>query len=715
MGTGPLQGPEHSDAPPKTVTHLHSVALRVPGNNNYLTVGGQQPLRLIAPFGFSSAADLGLDLERHITSLAEAGADAVQELSTIGPYRELRPRLTANVGVAYGTVLTYELVSRLGKVTPVTEAVATELAVQVLDEQCTQGISYTTIHASLSRSLLASTGESRRRRAIAVPSRAAGMLMTLMRRHLIDNPLFLAWPELVAILRKHKVAVSMGSSLRPAAICDAMDEAQRQEIRAQSTLVSLAHREGVQVLVEGLSHALPRDIARYIALVHEACEGAPATALGPLPTDVAAGRDHIAAVIGIVFGRLAGLASVNVVTSKEHLTMPTTGDMVEALAAGRVAAYVADAIQAGRSSPRDRLMSEAREALDWTAQAQYALFPELVKALSPEKEGTPCTICAGRCPHLVRNTWPTAVEPQRQAPSLRQILEEALAPVKCKAEVIWFGSLAHRQQSGELDSAGLAGSDIDLTILSEDAEETSALLGRTLWDISIQLARSNYGSHISIVSETPKTFLRRLDQRPDLWNAIWREGYSLATNDSILNRIQRSEVRHVSGNLLVRYAVRSLELAVLQIALASMSRAPRSALDQILKRKADGAFGPLSLAMGSFLRDKELSRRSVLSFLGRSNFAAIDSDEGNAKAQLDRLLRLINLTLAEARASSLPMAEARTRVKKLGTLISSAVANWSTFRLAPETAHSLLYQTGPQYSFLRWAFLEGGSIQIFKQ
>jgi len=28
-------------------------------------------------------AELGMDLERHVTSLAEAGADAVQELSTV--------------------------------------------------------------------------------------------------------------------------------------------------------------------------------------------------------------------------------------------------------------------------------------------------------------------------------------------------------------------------------------------------------------------------------------------------------------------------------------------------------------------------------------------------------------------------------------------------------------------------------------------------------
>src|SRR6266446_7320392 len=45
-------------------------------------------------------AELGMDLERHVTSLAEAGADAVQELSTIGQYRELRPR-TPGLGVTH--------------------------------------------------------------------------------------------------------------------------------------------------------------------------------------------------------------------------------------------------------------------------------------------------------------------------------------------------------------------------------------------------------------------------------------------------------------------------------------------------------------------------------------------------------------------------------------------------------------------------------------
>lgn len=708
----------------KTAGHPRRVMLRIPGSRDTLAVGAREPMRLVAPFGYSSAADFGIDLERHVSALAEAGADAVQELSTTGPYRSLRPRICANIGIPYGTVLAYEYFDRLRKVSVVTEAIATQLAVEILEEQCALGLSYSTIHAALSRRLLASTEKSRRHRAIAVPSRSAAMLMTLMRRHRIDNPFFLAWPELVRILRKYDVAASMGSSLRPAAISDALDHAHRAEIAEQGVLVSYAHNENVHVLIEGLSHALPDDIAEYVALVDEYCEGAPATALGPLPIDIAAGRDDIAAVPGIVFGRLAGLSLVNVITSKEHLAMPSTEDMVEALRASRVAVYIADAIQVGRRSARDRLMSEAREALNWNAQAQHALFPDLVTALSPAKQGQPCTICASRCPHLIAKNRPATVRASHRPltpvasrpPSLRAVLEAALEPLGPRVEVIWFGSLAQCQQDAELDLFGLAGSDVDLTLICDDPERTYELLEETLRKISVRLAQSSYGSHISLVSESPGTFLKRLEKRPDLWNAIWRDGIPLGSSDSILSYIRRDRVRRVGGDLVVRYAVRSLELAVLQIALAAMAHAPGTGLSQILRRKLEGALWPLAHAIGSFSEDKELSRRSVLAFLGDIGLPDLGADAVHGRLRLlDHLLRITHITLAEAKVSASLTAQAQARVDNLGRLIHGAVTNWPNFRLPTEAAHSMLYDTGPQYAFLEWAFLQGGMVEIFEQ
>src|SRR2546425_4747199 len=90
----------------ETADHPRRVLLRIPGRSDSLAIGAREPMRLVAPFGYSSAVDLGMDLERHVRTLADAGADAVQELSTTGPYRELRQRICANIGIPYGTVLT---------------------------------------------------------------------------------------------------------------------------------------------------------------------------------------------------------------------------------------------------------------------------------------------------------------------------------------------------------------------------------------------------------------------------------------------------------------------------------------------------------------------------------------------------------------------------------------------------------------------------------
>jgi phosphomethylpyrimidine synthase len=568
------------------ISRARRIALRIHGSSDSLAIGAGEPMRLIAPFGYSSAADLGINLQTHVAALAKAGADAIQELSTMGPYRDARLRICTTIGIPYGTVLAYEFFDRLRKQSRVTESIGVRLAVEILDEQCAAGISYTTIHASLNRHLLALTERSRRQRAVAIPSRSAAMLMSIMHKYNIDNPLSLAWRDLISVLKRHRIAVSMGSSLRPAAISDALDHCHKAEILAQGPLVLHAHQQNVGVMVEGLSHAVPEDIEKYVELVHQNCDCAPATALGPLPVDVAAGHDDVAAVPGIVFGRLAGLSSVNVVTAKEHLAMPSTEDMVKALRLSKLAVYIADTIKVGRNARRDRLMSEAREALNWSAQKRYGLFPDLIAAFSPEKDGQPCTICASRCPHLLtgtRYTDPSQLSTpynsiHERPRSLREVLVEALAPVTDKAEIIWFGSLAHSQKSLDLEILGLAGSDVDLTILADDADEMRELLDQDLNHISIGLARSNYGSHISVAYESPANFLSRLNKRPDLWNAIWRDGISLSSSDSVLRLIQRGEARHVDGELVVRYAVRSFELTILQIALAAAARAPEQTL-----------------------------------------------------------------------------------------------------------------------------------------
>lgn len=367
-------------------------------------VGKGHPLRIVAPFGTSSSADLAQDQIVHIRALACAGADAIQELSTYGAYWEMRRDLCDASPVPYGTVLAYEVFDKCMREPSISATMLEKHLLETLEAQIDSGVDYITIHASLCHDLLNGSEPLLGKRAIPIPSRSAGMLMTLMRRSGSDNPLYVHFEKIARLAAHENVVVSLGASLRPAAIADVMDEAHQTEIRKQGEVVSIAKRFGTQVMLEGLSHGLPSDVARYIEFASEHCPGTPITALGPLPTDIAAGYDHVAAAIGITFGALAGLDLINVVSAKEHLAMPTIDDMIDAIRSAKLGIHVAQTILSGPTSPRDRSMSEARARLDWDAQAQYALFPDLfqqIKDTENLQQGSSCSICGRRCPFLV--------------------------------------------------------------------------------------------------------------------------------------------------------------------------------------------------------------------------------------------------------------------------------------------------------------------------
>ena len=366
-----------------------------------IQIGGDEPLRIVAPFGWSHPRNLNVDLFETIAVLVEAGVDAVQELSTFGPYVDLRPKLIQSSMVPYGTVLAYEIGQKCGHSRSNTSSDIDRIVRETLDEQIKQGVDYITVHASLSLDLLDRTEQSRRMRAIPFTSRGAAIMLDLMRRIGMDNPLMRNFEAIARCCADARVVLRLGSCLRSGAISDALDKAHREEIREQGKLSLIAQQNGAQIMLEGLSHAIPTDYDVYCRLVEKICPGAVITALGPLPTDVAVGMDHVAAAIGIVFAVQAGVQLCNIVTSKEHLAMPNRMELVSAVRSARIGAHVANVLKEGKSSVRDRMMSQARGQLDWDRQLSLALFPELIEEVISSEQlhaGDSCSICASKCP-----------------------------------------------------------------------------------------------------------------------------------------------------------------------------------------------------------------------------------------------------------------------------------------------------------------------------
>ncbi|MFN2343109.1 MAG: phosphomethylpyrimidine synthase ThiC, partial [Desulfonatronovibrio sp.] len=94
------------------------------------------------------------------------------------------------------------------------------------------------------------------------------------------------------------VTLSLGDGFRPGCIADAMDPAQIEELMILAQLSKRAQLRGVQTMIEGPGHVPLGQIKAQIMLQKRLCNNAPFYVLGPLPSDICAGYDHITSAIG---------------------------------------------------------------------------------------------------------------------------------------------------------------------------------------------------------------------------------------------------------------------------------------------------------------------------------------------------------------------------------------------------------------------------------
>jgi phosphomethylpyrimidine synthase len=94
-------------------------------------------------------------------------------------------------------------------------------------------------------------------------------------------------------MRSYDVSFSLGDGLRPGSIADANDEAQFSEPKTLGELTKIAWQHEVQVMVEGPGHVPLNLLKENMDKQLEYCLEAPFYTLGPLPTDIVPGYDHI--------------------------------------------------------------------------------------------------------------------------------------------------------------------------------------------------------------------------------------------------------------------------------------------------------------------------------------------------------------------------------------------------------------------------------------
>lgn len=342
--------------------------------------------------------DLNLELEKLKIAIA-AGADAVMDLSTGGNLAEIRKAVMRKSVVAIGTVPIYQAaVKILAEKKAISEMTADDMFA-VIEENGKDGVDFITVHCGVTRTSVAALEE--QGRVLGIVSRGGSMTANWMYCNKRENPLYEEYDRLLEIAHRYDMVLSLGDGLRPGAIADATDQGQLQELIILGELAKRARDAGVQVMIEGPGHVPLTEIEANIKLQKKLCQGAPFYVLGPLPTDIAPGYDHITSAIGGAVAGAAGADFLCYVTPAEHLRLPTLADVREGVIAARIAAHIADIAKGIKGArERDRKMSQSRKNFDWQEQVNLSIDPErtlalLEKSKSAKEEG--CTMCGEFC------------------------------------------------------------------------------------------------------------------------------------------------------------------------------------------------------------------------------------------------------------------------------------------------------------------------------
>ena len=325
--------------------------------------------------------------------------DALMELSTGGPIKELREYILKEASIPVGTVPIYEAVIRGVEARGSIARITADDFFRVIQEQAEQGVDFITVHSGLTLRAVERLKE--HGRTLDIVSRGGSFLLEWMVYNEKENPFYEHYGRLLEIAKKYDVTLSLGDGLRPGCLKDATDRAQIEELLTLGELRDQAVQQGVQVIIEGPGHVPLNQVELNIKLQKEICKGAPFYVLGPLVTDIAMGYDHIAGAIGGAIAGAAGADFLCYVTPAEHIRLPTVEDVRDGVIASKIAAHAADIAKGIPGAiEKDNKMASCRKALDWDGQISHSFNPERVRGWRseiPPSDLEVCSMCGEFC------------------------------------------------------------------------------------------------------------------------------------------------------------------------------------------------------------------------------------------------------------------------------------------------------------------------------
>lgn len=344
--------------------------------------------------------DYSIEWEK-VKMAVDMKAEAIMDLSCYGKTHEFRQKLIDECPAMIGTVPMYDAVGYLDK--ELADITADEF-LEVIEAHAKEGVDFMTIHAGINRRAVEAFKRDKRR--MNIVSRGGSLLFAWMEMTGNENPFFEYYDDVLEILRKYDVTISLGDALRPGCNDDATDAGQIAELIELGYLTERAWAKDVQVMVEGPGHMAIDEIAANMKLQKRLCHNAPFYVLGPIVTDIFPGYDHITSAIGGAIAASNGADFLCYVTPAEHLRLPDENDVKEGIIASKIAAHAADiANKIPHARDLDNAMSDARHALDWEKMFEIAVDGKKAREYYesvPPAERHSCSMCGKMC--AVRTT-----------------------------------------------------------------------------------------------------------------------------------------------------------------------------------------------------------------------------------------------------------------------------------------------------------------------
>jgi phosphomethylpyrimidine synthase len=368
-------------------------------NVSPLAIGRGLKTKINANIGTSKDhASLETELEK-LRVATDAGADTIMDLSTGGDLRKIRKAIMDTSRVAVGTVPLYQAAAAmLDHHKAIVEMTADDMF-NAIEENGEDSVDFITVHCGVTKISVASLEE--QGRLLGIVSRGGSITAKWMTYNDKENPLYEYFDRLLKIAKHYDMVLSLGDGLRPGCLADATDRGQIQELIILGELTKKAWSNGVQVMIEGPGHVPIKDIQANVQMQKHLCNGAPFYVLGPLPTDIAPGYDHLTSAIGGAIAGSAGADFLCYVTPSEHLRLPSIDDVREGVIASKIAAHIADIAKGVPGTlEKDITMAKYRKEFNWEGQISVSIDPQKAKSLletskSAMEEG--CTMCGEFC------------------------------------------------------------------------------------------------------------------------------------------------------------------------------------------------------------------------------------------------------------------------------------------------------------------------------